>query len=74
MTYNYLPKEEYEVYKLERILKQLEGIVNRENKRHEMDQHLHSHTTELLELELIPALEAEVNYDPTPDTAYDFFH
>jgi len=28
----------------------------------------------IIEDEIIPALEAIENYDPTPDTPYDFFH
>ena len=74
MTYHYLPREEYEAYKLERILKQLEYIVQREENRHEMDEHLTFSMQNLLKDEIIPMLEEELNYDPTATTAYDFFH
>ena len=74
MTYHYQPEQEYESAKLERILKELEAIIGREKKRHMMDEHLTHSMRDLLEYEIIPLLEAEVNYDPTPQTAYDFFH
>lgn len=74
MTYHYQPQQEYESTKLERILKELQSIIERENKRHIMDEHLSHSMRNLLEDELIPLLEAELNYDPTPNTAYDFFH
>tara|TARA_X000001382_G_scaffold86818_1_gene61815 strand:+ start:241 stop:468 length:228 start_codon:yes stop_codon:yes gene_type:complete len=74
MTYHYQPQQEYEQTKLERILKELQSIIEREKKRHMMDEHLTHSMRDLLEYEIIPLLEAEVNYDPTPTTAYDFFH
>ena len=74
MTYHYQPEQEYEQTKLERILKELQSIIKRENKRHMMDERLSHSMRDLLEYEIIPLLEAEVNYDPTPTTAYDFFH
>jgi len=74
MNYHYQPEQEYESAKLERILKELQSIIEREKKRHMMDEHLTHSMRDLLEYEIIPLLEAEVNYDPTPTTAYDFFH
>ena len=74
MTYHYQPKQEYESTKLERILKELQAIIERENKRHIMDEELSHSMRNLLEDEIIPLLEAELNYDPTPQTSYDFFH
>ena len=74
MTYHYQPQQEYEQTKLERILKELQSIIEREKKRHMMDEHLTHSMRDLLEYEIIPLLEAEVNYDPTPTTAFDFFH
>ena len=74
MTYHYKPEQEYESTKLERILKELQSIIKRDNKRHMMDQHLTHSMRDLLEYEIIPMLEAEVDYDPTPQTPYDFFH
>ena len=74
MTYHYKPEQEYESTKLERILKELQSIIKRDNKRHMMDQHLTHSMRDLLEYEIIPLLEAEVDYDPTPQTSYDFFY
>ncbi len=74
MTYHYKPEQEYESTKIERILKELQSIIKRDNKRHMMDQHLTHSMRDLLEYEIIPLLEAEVDYDPTPQTSYDFFH
>jgi len=74
MTYHYKPEQEYEITKLQRMLKEMEDIVDRESKRHIMDEQLTHSMRELLQYELIPMLEAEVNFDPTPTTAYDFFH
>ncbi len=66
MTHHYQPEQEYESAKLERILKELQSIIEREKKRHMMDEHLTHSMRDLLEYEIIPLLEAEVNYDPTP--------
>ena len=66
MTYHYKPEQEYEQTKLERILKELQSIIEREKKRHMMDKHLTHSMRDLLEYEIIPLLEAEVNFDPTP--------
>ena len=66
MTYHYQPQQEYEIKKLQRILKEMEDIVDRESKRHIMDEQLTHSMRELLQYELIPMLEAEVNFDPTP--------
>lgn len=65
MNYHYKPEQEYESAKLERILKELQSIIEREKKRHMMDEHLTHSMRDLLEYEVIPLLEAEVNYDPT---------
>ena len=46
----------------------------RDRKRHEMDQHIPISMQHLLEEQIIPQLEDEFNYDPTPQTPYDFFH
>ena len=66
MTYHYKPEQEYELDKLERILKELQSVIEREKKRHMMDEHLTHSMRDLLEHEIIPLLEAEVYYDPTP--------
>ena len=66
MTYHYQPIQQNEVTRLENILKELEAIVRREDKRHEMDQHLMFSTLDALKYEIIPLIDYEVNYDPTP--------
>ncbi len=65
MTYQQ-PQQEYESTKIERVLKELQAIVKRDGKRHLMDQQLSHSMQELLQYEVIPLLEAEINYDPTP--------
>jgi len=66
MTYHYQPIQLSEFKRLENILKELESIVRRENKRHEMDQHLMIGSLDVLEDEIIPLVDEIVNYDPTP--------
>tara|TARA_R100000315_G_C5203654_1_gene120069 strand:- start:748 stop:1011 length:264 start_codon:yes stop_codon:yes gene_type:complete len=53
------------------ILKDLKAIIDRENKRHEMDQHLTTSMRMLLEDEIIPQLENELDFDPTPEHLWD---
>jgi hypothetical protein len=48
------------------ILEDLKAVIARENKRHIMDQHLTHSMRSLLEDEVIPQLENELNFDPTP--------
>ena len=48
------------------ILKELQAVVKREGRRHMMDQHLTFSLLELLEEEIIPMLENELDFDPTP--------
>ena len=59
---------------VENIVKDLKAIIEREDKRHIMDEHLTASMRNLLEHEIIPQLEYEIDYDPTSQTAYDFFH
>lgn len=56
---------------LERILGELKEIAERDNKRCEMSQHLTPSMLALLEDEVIPMLENELDYDPTPQHLYD---
>ena len=65
MPYHYKPVQEYECKKIQRAL-DLKGVINRENKRHQMDEHLTHSMRSLLEDEIIPQLENELNFDPTP--------
>lgn len=52
---------------LERIIKELQDIVQRESKRHMMDTHLNHQMLNLIECEIIPALENELNYEPSDE-------
>ena len=74
VMYHYRPVQEYECDKIQRALDILKGVIAREDKRHLMDQHLTFSMRNLLEFEVIPQLENELNFDPTPQTPYDFFH
>lgn len=56
---------EYDV--LNQVLMELKSIVKRENKRHQMDMHLTPSMFALLEDEIIPMLENEMECDYTPD-------
>ncbi len=53
------------------ILKDLKAIIDREDKRHEMDAHLTTSMRMLLEDEIIPQLENELDFDPTPQYLWD---
>ena len=55
-----------EFKQIELILKDLKAVIERENKRHQMDEHLTHSMRSLLEDEVIPQLENELNYNPTP--------
>ena len=56
---------------VENILKDLKAIIEREDKRHMMDQHLTTSMRMLLEDEIIPQLENELDFDPTPQHLWD---
>ena len=60
-----------EFTQVELILKDLKSIVDREDKRHMMDQHLTTSMRMLLEDEIIPQLENELDFDPTPQHLWD---
>jgi hypothetical protein len=55
VMYHYQPKQEYECDK-----------IAREDRRHQMDEHLTHSMRSLLEDEVIPQIENELNFDPTP--------
>ena len=57
-------KNEY--HQLDLIVKQLRAVLEREDKRNMQDEELASHTYNVVE-EVIAMLEAEIDYDPTPD-------
>jgi hypothetical protein len=52
---------------LSRILEELKSISQREGKRHMMDQHLTQSMLDLLEDEIIPMLENELDHEPSDD-------
>jgi len=56
---------------LKRILKELNEVVARENKRPFEYADLTPSLLALLEEEIIPSLENEIDYDPTPQYLYD---
>ena len=58
---------------IEKILKDLKAIIEREDKRHQMDEHLTHSMRSLLEDEIIPQLEneLEMDYDPSPYYLWD---
>ena len=58
---------------IELILKDLKAVIERENKRHMVDEHLSHSMRSLLEDEIIPLLEneLELDYDPSPYYLWD---
>ena len=64
-TYPVYPMNEQQ--NLERIIKELNEILTRESKRPEMNEHLTPSMRALLEEEIIPALENELNCEPTDE-------
>ena len=62
-----------EFKRLELILKDLKAVIEREDKRHQMDEHLTHSMRSLLEDEIIPQLEneLELDYDPSPYYLWD---
>ena len=73
MTYHYRPIQEPETKKIERALEILKGVIAREDRLHMMDQHLTTSMRMLLEDEIIPQLEneLEMDYDPSPYYLWD---
>ena len=62
-----------EFKQIQLILKDLKAIIEREDKRHQMDEHLTHSMRSLLEDEIIPQLEneLEMDYDPSPYYLWD---
>jgi hypothetical protein len=56
-------KREY--HQLQLVVDALKAICAREDKRHQMDEHLDPHTRDVI-AEVIGMLEDEIDYDPTP--------
>jgi hypothetical protein len=60
-----------ELKQIELILKDLKAIISREQNRHMMDEHLTHSMRHLLEDLIIPHLENELDFDPTPQHLWD---
>jgi len=60
-----------EFTQIQLILKDLKAIIDRESKRHMMDEHLTFSMRSLLEDLIIPNLENELDVDPTPQHLWD---
>ena len=56
---------------IETTLQQLKAVVEREDKRHMMDEHLTTSMRHLLEDLIIPNLQNELDHDPTPEHLWD---
>ena len=69
--YHYRPVQEPETKKIERALEILKGVIAREDRLHMMDQHLTTSMRMLLEDEIIPMLENELDFDPSPYYLWD---
>ena len=68
---HFMPIPESESTKIQRALDILKGVIAREEKRHMMDQELSHSMRDLLESEIIPQLENELDFDPTPEYLWD---
>ena len=73
MASHYGPIRENEYKKIERALEILKGVIAREDRRHMMDTDLTTSMQMLLEDEIIPQLENELDFDPTPQHLWDDF-
>ena len=71
MAIYYGPFPENEYKKIERALEILKGVIAREDRRHMMDADLTVSMKMLLEDEIIPQLENELDFDPTPQHLWD---
>ena len=71
MTHHYGPIRENENAKIKRALEILKGVIAREHRRHMMDTDLTTGMQMLLEDEIIPMLENELDFDPTPQYLWD---
>ena len=71
MTSHYGPIPENEYKKIERALQILKGVIAREDRRHMMDADLTVSMKMLLEDEIIPQLENELDFDPSPQYLWD---
>ena len=58
---------------LSMTLQRLTHLLKENERSHMMDAYPSQFVT-VIEDEIIPAIEAILNYDPSPDTPYDFYH
>jgi hypothetical protein len=65
IPFNAMKITTHESVYLQRILSDLKAVIERENKRHQMDEHLTSSMRSLLEDEIIPQLENELDWEPS---------
>jgi len=56
---------------IERIIKELKEILDRDSKKPEGCEDLTTSMRDLIEYEIIPVLENELDCDPTPQHLYD---
>ena len=71
MAIHYGPFPENEYKKIKRALEILKGVIAREGRRHMMDMDLTISMKMLLEDEIIPQLENELDFDPSPQYLWD---
>ena len=71
MAIHYGPFPENEYKKIERALEILKGVIAREDRCHMMDMDLTISMKMLLEDEIIPQLENELDFDPSPQYLWD---
>ncbi len=70
ITYPTIDWKKNEYWYLQEALTILKQVIEREDKRHEMDQHLTPSMYSLIAYEIIPMIQDELDYedcDPTPD-------
>lgn len=58
---------------LTQVKQRITTLLELNEKVHEMDAYP-SQFVSIIEDEIFPAIDAIIDYDPTPDTPYDFFH
>ena len=63
------PLSAYE--RIEKVLQEMQDIMEQQNKLHPMDRTITISMQGLLQDELIPQLENELDFDPTPQYLYD---
>jgi hypothetical protein len=71
MTTTTPPRRINEYAHLKRLVQELKDVLERESKRPEGYEDLDFATRDLIEYEIIPALEEQIDYDPTPQHLYD---